>query len=338
VRIDVSAGRTDEPADARPRGVLKALLVAALGLGAMAASAALAWSIRARVERQPDRAVPTAGSDESSRSPTAAKGLPALLRRGRLTYQVHCARCHGPEGRGDGADAPLLQPPPRDFAAAPWTHGQTPESVREAVRRGIAGTAMPGFGPLLSKRELEGVVAFVRTLACRPEAAAERRPSLDSLLRRARFEPAGPASEEPIAAVAFHDLDGRRRTLGSFRGKAVLLAFWGTSCAPCLSELPALERLAREFAADGLDVVALCVDETSPEPVRSSARGRVEELPLYVDATGLARLRFDVQVLPSTVLIDRSGRPLGRAQGTDDWSRPELRELLRAVLKANEPG
>lgn len=330
MRTDLPSETTTEPTNIHSRTVPKALLAAGLGLGAMAASALLAWSIRARVERQPDRTV------SASSSSSNVNNLPVLLRRGRLTYQVHCARCHGPEGRGDGADAPLLHPPPRDLAAGAWTHGQAPESVREVVLRGIPGTAMPSFGQVLSTRELEGVIAFVQTLARRPEATADPSQPLTHLLRRARFEPAR-EGVAPAAAVVFHDLDGRRRTLESFRGKAVLLAFWGTTCAPCLSELPALERLSRDFGADGLEVVALCVDETSPEPVRTSARGRVAELPLYVDTTGLARLRFDVQVLPSTVLIDPAGRLLGRAQGGDDWSRPELRALLLAVLKVGGP-
>ena len=101
--------------DPRPsRPVFK---TAALGALTLALSAAVAGAVRSRLDRA--ETAPAADEVASSRSD-----------RGSLLYEVHCARCHGREGHGDGADAPLLKPPPRDFAAEDRARPLTAELVR----------------------------------------------------------------------------------------------------------------------------------------------------------------------------------------------------------------
>ena len=83
---------------------------------------------------------------------------------GRALYGAHCAACHGPSGRGDGALARGLDPAPPDLtdralAATP------PDQTFRVVTYGIPGTAMPAFGDRLSVEERWDVVAYVRSLA-----------------------------------------------------------------------------------------------------------------------------------------------------------------------------
>jgi mono/diheme cytochrome c family protein/peroxiredoxin len=300
--------------------------VAAVGLGMMALSAGLAWSIRGHLETEADSPGPEIGPQTTVGAQPDRKT--AKHKTGRLAYQVHCARCHGPEGRGDGADAAVLRPSPRDLSSRPWTHGETPEAVRSVILRGIPGTAMTGWGHLLSPEQLDAVVDYVRSLGS-PPGDAKPRDFPTMLLRRAGFEPVDAAIAAP--SITFQDLDGRERTLEQERGKGILLVFWGTTCAPCVDELPALDRLADEFGDDRLAVRPICVDEPDEALVREIARTRTKHLSLFVDRTGLARLRYDVQTLPSAVLIDREGRLLGRADGGRDWLAESVREALRAV-------
>jgi thiol-disulfide isomerase/thioredoxin len=187
---------------------------------------------------------------------------------------------------------------------------------------------MPGWGRALSSREIDALVVFVRSFAPAPPEGLP--PDLRDLLARARFVPS--EAMPPAPPLDLHRTDGTRQTLADLRGRVVLVDFWGTTCAPCLKELPELERLADTFRDRGLAVLPVCIDETDPRVVEEVARRRVEHLPVALDPGGLARLRFDVQSLPTAVLIDRSGRVLGRAEGAQDWSTPEVRALVKRCL------
>jgi mono/diheme cytochrome c family protein len=249
-------------------------------------------------------------------APSTEEGQAGMLRLGRLAYQVHCARCHGPEGHGDGADAERLQPPPRDFASDHWRFAPAAETVRQVILDGISGTAMPGLGDSLSRRECEGLVAHVLSLA--PPLPAD-------LLARFRtigfvVEPAPRAAPE----LSVCDLAGRTDSLAGHRGRPVLVLFWGTTCTHCLRDLPAVVRFVESLRAEGivLDLLPVCIDETSAEPVSEVAGAGPAAPPLYIDRTGTARLHYDVQALPTFVLIDGTGRLVARAEGARDWAAP----------------
>ena len=62
------------------------------------------------------------------------------------------------------------------------------------------------------------------------------------------------------------------------------------------------------------------------------AKGHAKNLSVYVDPDGFARLRYDVQGLPTAVLIDRQGRILGTAQGAKNWAAAEVHALIASCL------
>src|SRR5262249_60669278 len=64
--------------------------------------------------------------------------------KGKATYELRCAPCHGAEGRGDGPVASGLSPPPRNFHDAEFWKARTPETLRTVVKQGRPGTLMAG--------------------------------------------------------------------------------------------------------------------------------------------------------------------------------------------------
>jgi thiol-disulfide isomerase/thioredoxin len=138
----------------------------------------------------------------------------------------------------------------------------------------------------------------------------------------------------PAPKISFEDGERTRLTLEDFHGRVVVLNFWATWCAPCVRELPSLDRLQKRLKKKGVKVVALSLDRGGPEAVREFfADNGIDHLDVYVDATMAAQAVFKIPGLPTTILIDREGRERGRLVGPADWAGKEPAEL---VLEATE--
>ena len=125
--------------------------------------------------------------------------------------------------------------------------------------------------------------------------------------------------------------DGSDLSLASLKGKVVLLNFWATWCLECRPEMPAFERLHREFSAQGLAVVGINArEETST--IRKYAKELGLTFPLISDPTGKINSAYGVIGLPTTFLIGRSGRAVALAVGPREWSAKPARALIQALL------
>lgn len=150
------------------------------------------------------------------------------------------------------------------------------------------------------------------------------------------FVPAepGPLPEE----VTFVAENGGSVSLSDFRGQVILLNLWATWCAPCLNEMPTLDRLKAELASDDFDVVAVSVDKAGVEKSKLFLeRTGAQHLELFVDATMSLNFAWSAYSLPTTILIGRDGKEIGRAVGDKDWDSPEVRRFLKAVIADTAP-
>lgn len=144
-----------------------------------------------------------------------------------------------------------------------------------------------------------------------------------------RFE-AGSGKEAPATPFLVGDSE---RTLADFRGEALVVNLWATWCAPCVTEMPALNRLSETVGADGIAVLPLSADrEGAPIIEKFYALNGIGHLPVMVDRMGKVARALAVPGLPTTVLYDRDGREAGRVIGTAEWDAPEAVAFLRACL------
>ncbi len=127
------------------------------------------------------------------------------------------------------------------------------------------------------------------------------------------------------------DPDGKTLRLGDFRGKVVFLNFWATWCVPCRLEMPAMERLYREFKGQGLVVLAVNLQE-GPRAVRAFIRELKLTFPVVLDPKGEAATKYLVRGLPATYLIDRNQIIVGRAIGAREWDSKDGRAYIRVLL------
>ncbi|HEU5096119.1 MAG TPA: TlpA disulfide reductase family protein [Reyranella sp.] len=145
-----------------------------------------------------------------------------------------------------------------------------------------------------------------------------------------RFELTKPPRSLP--EVAFTGADNKPLTLADYKGKVVLVNFWATWCAPCVSEMPSLDQLQKKMGKDKFVVLPLSLDGPTRAKVAPFYQDKkLADLGIYFDKGRKAMQALGVSVLPTSILVDASGRELGRIEGEADWSTPEALALMKAA-------
>lgn len=166
------------------------------------------------------------------------------------------------------------------------------------------------------------------------EPAAEARSDLARFAVGSLARLETPAALPATPTYAFRSRDGAETTLAAFRGKVVVVNVWAMWCAPCRTEMPTLARLAQVY--EGRDLVVLPVNVDIEADKIADGRSFIdvhEPLPFYTDpAFKLPFLLPGKGKMPQTVLLDRKGRIRAAFAGEADWSSPEARALIDALL------
>lgn len=142
-----------------------------------------------------------------------------------------------------------------------------------------------------------------------------------------------PETPEASPDLSFLSPEGDPASLDDFRGRVVVLNTWAMWCTPCRTELPTLAALDTAYG-DEVAVVTVNVDRT-PAETDGGRAFLAEHAPLvfYADPTFELPFRLPGRgAMPQTMLIDRQGRIRAWLAGEADWSSPEVRALIDALL------
>ncbi len=181
------------------------------------------------------------------------------------------------------------------------------------------------------------VVAIAGAVWFYAQPAGPGKDSGAGLGRYARGEMAAlviPARAEPATDHVFVARDGAQTRLADFRGRVVVVNLWATWCAPCLAEMPTLAALARAYdGRDDLTVLPISVDLAAQRTKAEAFIDGQKPLPFYNDPTFQLPFAFGAKGgMPQTILLDRQGRVRATLTGGADWSGPEARALVDALL------
>ena len=126
--------------------------------------------------------------------------------------------------------------------------------------------------------------------------------------------------------MTFADPAGRKLALTSLKGKPVLINLWATWCAPCVTELPTLDKLA---ASGKIRVLTVSQDAGDPAAVPAFLKGKgITHLEPWLDPQNDLSFHYNTGTLPTTVLYDSAGREVWRFVGVHDWSDAATATLL----------
>jgi thiol-disulfide isomerase/thioredoxin len=138
-----------------------------------------------------------------------------------------------------------------------------------------------------------------------------------------------------VPAISLTDLAGNIVELSDFRGKLILVNLWATWCEPCLREMPSLERLQSRLG-DRIAVLAVSEDRGGSKSVEAFiARLGLKSVKVYVDPKSEVGHAFEVKGLPTSFLIDRQGKVLGRVEGAAEWDSPKILGVLEPLLSGD---
>lgn len=176
----------------------------------------------------------------------------------------------------------------------------------------------------VSRRVLLGGVAATSAMLALPRQGSAASGTLVEVVPR-----------RALADAAFRDADGAERRLADFAGKGLVVNLWATWCPPCVEEMPALDRLARQVRGEGIEVLALSQDRGGAEAVRRFyGRLGIRHLGVWLDPRGAAGRAWGARGLPTTLIVDRAGREAARLEGITEWDAARMVARIRALVAA----
>ena len=141
------------------------------------------------------------------------------------------------------------------------------------------------------------------------------------------------ATREPGPALSGEGLDGKPLDVATLRaGGPLVVNIWGSWCAPCKKEQPALERVARATRSRGVAFVGINIKDPSPTPAKRHVAAYGVTYPSFYDPAGRLLPRFEIapKTIPSTYVLDAQGRIAAYVYGEVD--EQALTGLIDRVL------
>ncbi|GAK34002.1 thioredoxin [Iodidimonas nitroreducens] len=149
----------------------------------------------------------------------------------------------------------------------------------------------------------------------------------------ATFE--GQTEPVPLPADLMMEGPDGPQSLSDERGRVLLINLWAEWCAPCIEEMPTLAALDAHFGGPDFRVLPISIDRS---PVRQAqdvlVKFKAGSLETWAEPSMKLMGDLGVISLPTTLLIDREGRELGRLNGPADWNSKEARALIAAAIKS----
>ena len=157
-----------------------------------------------------------------------------------------------------------------------------------------------------------------------------------------------PASRTPPDFTAIEWIDGKPTKLADLRGQVVLLDFWATWCGPCRATLPRFEKFYEQYKGKGLVIVGLTTFEGEAEGKRLTRPQEMNYLREFKKKFGVTYgfaisdtddndLNYAVSSIPTTFLIDRSGRVRFISIGSSDVEGAALLKMIKRLIDEPVP-
>ena len=128
------------------------------------------------------------------------------------------------------------------------------------------------------------------------------------------------------------DLNGKMVSLADYRSQVVLLNIWATWCAPCVAEMPSMEKLHQELKDEKFVILAVSIDKSGADVVRPFMKKHKLNFPALIDSAGTLNNLYRTTGVPESFIIDKQGRILEEIIGPRDWAAPGALKYFRSLI------
>jgi len=162
-----------------------------------------------------------------------------------------------------------------------------------------------------------------------PEPLKANASHVDGLFRDMGVLP--PISISAQVEISLRDLNGKRVSISDFRGKIVFLNFWATWCPPCRKEMPSMEKLHKRFKDKNFAMIAIDLQEPA-EVVKKFFKKYKLTFTALLDSKGEVGTRFGIRSIPTTFILDKTGRIIGKVVGAREWGSKKAIALFEYLI------
>jgi thiol-disulfide isomerase/thioredoxin len=134
--------------------------------------------------------------------------------------------------------------------------------------------------------------------------------------------------------IRLSDPTGRPVSLSEFRGKIVFINFWTTWCLACVIEMPSMEKLHQRFKDKDFVMVAINLQE-SAERVKQFYKEHQLTFTTLLDITGDVGAALSINAIPTTFILDKTGRIIGKALGPREWESKQSIALFEYLTESD---
>ncbi|WP_133650000.1 peroxiredoxin family protein [Paraburkholderia flava] len=139
-------------------------------------------------------------------------------------------------------------------------------------------------------------------------------------------------SQQHVPDATFTLLSGQKVSTSDLKGKVYLINFWATNCDTCMKEMPQMVNTYNRFKGQGLEFVAVAMNYDAPMYVTNYTQTRQLPFKVAMDDGSAAKQFGNVQLTPTTFVVDKNGKILKRYVGEPQFA--ELDQLLQKALSA----
>lgn len=149
-----------------------------------------------------------------------------------------------------------------------------------------------------------------------------------------------PLKGKPAPPFVLEDLNGNKVSLSKYKGKAVLINFWATWCAPCKIETPWIIELRNQYASQGFEVLGISADDLNRDDPKELAKDKAEiaqsaqklhiNYPVLIDGGSLDKQYGGLDELPTSFFIDRKGTVVAAQLGLT--SKADIESNIKRAL------
>jgi peroxiredoxin len=198
-----------------------------------------------------------------------------------------------------------------------------------------------GISNYKKRKQEEAKLKEMQAMMVKLQPAASSDPAAPSGSAPAGDSPyANPLAGKKAPDFTLRDTTGKKVTLSSYKGKAVIVDFWATWCAPCKIEIPWLEKLHDQYASQGLEILGVSEDDLDYDDQAKLLKEKQEiadaasklrvNYPILIDDSNVSKPYGGVDALPTTYFVDRDGKVVAATVGLAD--RDEIEADIRKAL------